>query len=469
MAEGFILGNRTGESTSSYITKISVTTPPDKISYTDGDTLDTTGLIVSAVYSNGKVIPVKAADVTTEPANGEAIDYTIKEITVRYTDPDSGNTFSTTQEIKVERVLQSIKISRLPNATITYPSSEVDATGMKVTATYLSGDPQVISWGEDGLSVDPIRSQADLGTQTITVTYTEGGKSATDSYELTITTRPQAELEANSWDTISTVSKTNKASNYWSVGDTKKIKLSGTVGKLTLDTEVNLFILGFNHNSLTEGEGISFGCFKTASTTPIDIALVDSNYGQTIMTNDITFNMNHIADITGSNVGGWKGCNLRYDILGSTDKSDGSDASETAATVPVSNTLMSALPADLRAVMRPITKYTDNVAGSKLDNANNVTATVDYLPLLSEFEVFGMRTNANSVEANWQEQFTYYADGNSNDKFKFNNTGARAYWWLRSPSAFNSSSFCIAYPGNKSTSGSTYSSRSYGISVEIRV
>ena len=59
---------------------------------------------------------------------------------------------------------------------------------------------------------------------------------------------------------------------------------------------------------------------------------------------------------------------------------------------------MAALPADLRAVMKPITKYTDNIGGGTND-AGNVTASVDYLPLLAEKEIFGSRTYREQFRA----------------------------------------------------------------------
>lgn len=69
---------------------------------------------------------------------------------------------------------------------------------------------------------------------------------------------------------------------------------------------------------------------------------------------------------------------------------------------------MAALPSDLRAVMQPMTIYTDNTGGGS-DNASYVTKTTDYLPLLAEYEIFGTRTYANSAEKNYQAQYAYYA------------------------------------------------------------
>ena len=183
------------------------------------------------------------------------------------------------------------------------------------------------------------------------------------------------------------------------------------------------YIIGFNHNSAKEGTGIQFGTWKDAGEDGNDICLAYQYYTRATDGSKY-FSMNHLGS---KNYGGWKGCDLRYDILGSTDTSPsgygttlttdrvGYDASATTATNPVADTLMSCLPADLRAVMKPITKYTDNVGNSSNVEAN-VTASVDYLPLLSEFEIFGARSYANQYEQSSQAQYQYYVAGNSKIK-----------------------------------------------------
>ena len=158
------------------------------------------------------------------------------------------------------------------------------------------------------------------------------------------------------------------------------------------------------------------------------------------------FNMNHSSN---TNAGGWKGCDLRYDVLGSTNTNDG-DATATTATNPVANTLMAALPSDLRAVMQPMTIYTDNTGGGS-DNPSYVTKTTDYLPLLAEYEIFGTRSYANSAEKNYQAQYAYYSAGNSKVKYRHSATGSTAWWWERSPYYDNSNGFCYVYTNGSAT------------------
>ena len=156
---------------------------------------------------------------------------------------------------------------------------------------------------------------------------------------------------------------------------------------------------------------------------------------------------------------------MRNDILGSTNVTNGS-ATSTCATSPKANTLMSVLPADLRAVMKPMNIWTDNT-GSGSNSASNVTQTVDYLPLLGEFEIFGSTTYSNSAEQNYQQQYQYYKNGNSKVKYRHDSTGSTVRWWERSPYASDSSAFCgVNAIGNASTSGA---SSSRGVAPAFRV
>ncbi len=267
-------------------------------------------------------------------------------------------------------------------------------------------------------------------------------------------------LNDNDWATISEVSSAGQAANYWNVGDCKAVLINGTVGTLSVNATYYVYILGFAHNGATGT--IDFGTFKTAASGGTDICLIDGSYNSYKTDGTKLFNMNHSSN---TNSGGWKGCGLRYDVLGST-KTKGSDAATNTATSPVSGTLMAALPSDLRAVMKPMTIYTDNTGGGT-DTASNVTTSIDYLPLLAEFEIFGARTYANSAEKNYQKQYTYFSSGNSKVKYRHSATGSTAYWWERSPLCNDGSSFCFVFAGGSANgSGAGYSN---GLAPAFRV
>lgn len=280
-------------------------------------------------------------------------------------------------------------------------------------------------------------------------TATKDGKTLSETLSITEEINYSLELPMNlftlnvvSWEKIREISDAGTGRNYWSVGDCKAVPLSGTMGTLALDTTLYVYILGFDHNAEKEGYGIHFGGFKTDSgSTSIDVCLNDINYNTNKTDGTKNFNMNHWGNY---NYGGWARCDARYDILGSTDIAPegygaratsgqvGYSPTTTCTTNPVANTLMSCLPTELRVVMKPITKWTDNVGGTKNTEAN-VSNTVDYLPLLAEFEIFGTHSCANNFEQNHQAQYEYFAAGNSKVKYQHSITTSTSMWWERSP------------------------------------
>ena len=280
-----------------------------------------------------------------------------------------------------------------------------------------------------------------------------------------------ASLDDYSWEEIAGISADGLGDTFFDVGDCKAVAMSGTVGTLALDGTYYVYILGFDHDGATNT--IDFGGFKTEDGT--DLCLTDDVYNNGYTDGTLYFNMNHWGYY---NYGGWKGCDLRYDVLGSTDVEPsgygatvttdrvGYDASENCATTPVANTLMAALPEELRAYMKPMTIYTDNV-GAATNTAECVTASVDYLPLLSEFEVWGMWGCANQYEQNYQTRYEYYANGNSRIKYRHNAQDTAAHWWERSPCYTDSLCFCIVSSGGFMNAASA--DRSRGLAPAFRI
>lgn len=312
------------------------------------------------------------------------------------------------------------------------------------------------------------------GTAAITISVAEGTNYSSPGDETVAVTAQfgpslpaKKALNDMTWAEISQVSEAGLGSEYWNVGDRKGVLVNGTVGTLAVNQTWHVYILGFNHNGAKEGSGIQFGTFKTKFVGGRDVCLVDGNYSTTKSDGTKLFNMNHWG---GYNYGGWRACDLRYDILGSTNKAPsnygkaqatydvGYDAPTDTATSPVAKTLMAALPADLRAVMKPITKYTDN-KGNSSDVAANVTSSLDYLPLLAEQEIFGgNRTGSNQYEKNYQVQYAYYSAGNSKVKRRHSSTDSTAIWRERSPSYGGNGAFCcVKADGSAGSYPSTYS------------
>lgn len=323
------------------------------------------------------------------------------------------------------------------------------------TISVVSNNTGIATVSRSGNTVTVNNVNQTTGNTTITVSCTAGTNyTAPSSQSVTVEAKfVSSVLNENDWSVIKSVADASQGANYWAVGDRKAVTVNGTVGTQAINGTYYVYILGFNHNSSREGTGITFGTFKTALSGGTDICLVDSHYNDYSTGGQKWFNMNHSSN---TNSGGWKGCDLRYDVLGSTN-SNNNDAGTTTATSPVSGTLMAALPSDLRAVMKPMTIYTDNTGGGS-NTASYVTASVDYLPLLAEFEIFGTRSYANSAEQNYQQQYQYYKNGNSKVKYRHSSTSSTAFWWERSPSYYGGSYFCfVDTNGNADYGGARYS------------
>ena len=239
-------------------------------------------------------------------------------------------------------------------------------------------------------------------------------------------------LNDMSWEDIRMISDAGLASKYFAVGDRKAVALSGTAGSLGLNDTYYCYIIGIDHNSDIEGTNrIHFQFGYTAASGGIQIAFIDGEYGSNY-TAGSHFNMKNVN----SNSGGWAKSRMRTTII---------------------PTFKACLPSDLQAVLKTVTKYSDNTGGSS-NTASHVTATTDDIFLLAEWEVFGARKYANRAEQNYQAQYAYYSAGNSKARYRHSSTGSTARWWLRSVHAGESGSFCIvATSGSVSSYNAIYS------------
>lgn len=308
-------------------------------------------------------------------------------------------------------------------------------SGAVVTAQ--KGSVAVSAVSENGQAVLELD---EAGTYTVSAskdgTTTPDVKTATVPQELTLSF-VAAELNTNSWEMIKAVSDAGQGANYWSVGDTKDVTLSGNWQDLIMsNVTVKAFIIGFDHNSAVEGEHrIHFLMGKIGTKM---VAFCDNLYDH--QTSGAYFTMN----TTNTNSGGWEASRMRKTVLGNSNTPD----------VPLEGSLIAVLPEELRAVMKPVTKWTQN-------SAIAATATTDYAFLMAEFEIFGKRTYAYTTEQDKQAQYDYFKAGNPKVFYKHSATTTAVDAWLRSPNASYSTTFCNVY-----TSGAanySYASCSRGV------
>ena len=293
--------------------------------------------------------------------------------------------------------VQVIAVTRAGDGAISAASSNIG-----VAIAQVSGNNVVVT----GKSV---------GSATITIKVAEGTNHLAPSNKTVSISVVKPTVANSTWDNIKSISEAGNAASYFAVGDVKSIRLNGAVQGFTFsNVAVDAFILGFNHNSGREGSNRIHWLIGKISGK--DVALCDSQYNSN--GSSAGFRMNQ----SNTNSGGWNGSYMRKTVLGNSGTPSN----------PPANSLLAALPSDLRAVMKGTTKYTDNTGGGS-DNASYVTSTTDYLFLLAEFEVWGTRYGANSAEQNYQKQYDYFKAGNSRVAYNHSNTASAVWWWLRSP------------------------------------
>lgn len=311
--------------------------------------------------------------------------------------------------LNISSLTESVAVTRAGDGVISATSSNTATARVEVSGT--------------SVKITGLKA----GTAKITVKVAAGtNHTAPSDKTINVTVSlPDTSLANNTPDIIAAAAKSGQAANYWSVGDKVGIAVNGSFGGLSYNNTVYAFILGFNHNSSVEGgNSIHFQFGKTAA--GVDIAFVNS-YGST----STGFCMN----TSNTNSGGWNNSYMRKTICPA---------------------FLAALPKAWQNIIAACTKYSDNTGGGS-NNASYVTATSDKIWLLSEMEVQGTRSYANSAEANYQKQYDYYRNGNSKVKYQHTATTSACYWWLRSVRASYTLSFCLVSAG-----GSAYSNDAYG-------
>lgn len=376
------------------------------------------------------VVSVTTGSLVTASKSGRSVSGTAVNGQCVLTLPEAGTwTVSATLDGQTSST-QTVNVVESYAVTLTYFSATITVTapsGSTVTCSKGATSYQKTSTGTAVFTV------TEAGTWTVTAT--QGGQTATGTVNVTASTNYSITLSFvddvlnnNDWDTISEVSSAGEAANYWSVGDRKQVTLNGTVGSCTFSNySTYAFIIGFNHNSSREGSNkIHFQLAKTALSGGTDICFTDSSYNSS--GSSAAFRMN----TSSTNSGGWEDSYMRNSICGTSKTS-------------TSGRFMGAIPSALRNALKSVTKYTNNT-GNASTSSSAVTATTDYIFLLSEYEVFGSCSIANSNEASRQQQYAYYSAGNSKVKYRHTSTSSTALWWLRSAYRNNSRNFVRVYP-----------------------
>ncbi len=141
------------------LSSISVKTNPAKTNYYVGDTLNTSGLTLTATYNNGTTQTVSSGFTCTPTALNTA---GTQKITVTY----GGKTANFNVTVN-DVALSGIAVKTNPAKTTYYVGDTLNTSGLTLTATYNNGTTQTVS---SGFTCTPTALNT-AGTQKITVTF----------------------------------------------------------------------------------------------------------------------------------------------------------------------------------------------------------------------------------------------------------------------------------------------------------
>ncbi len=292
--------------------------------------------------------------------------------------------------LNTSTLTKTVAVTRAGNGAITARSSNTKVATVSVSGTTLT--------------ITHVNQTS--GTANITVSVAEGTNHTAPADKICKVTASflpvKAALNSMSWADINTVCQAGKASEYWSVGDTKNITLS-------TGEDITVRIEDFNHDTLTSG-----------GKAPVTFGMVDC------------LNETRAMNTSNTNNGGWGSSKMREFM----------------------STLLSQLPRDLQNVIKSVTKTTS--AGN---TSTSLTTTNDKLWLFSYTEV-NFPDNASYSPGGEGSAYPLFISNSSRVK-KVN--GSAYSWWLRSPFVSNTAGFDSVY--SNGYYNYYYASYSYGVAA----
>lgn len=256
------------------LVSIAITTPPAKTTYVSGETFSPAGMIVTATYSNGATL--KATGYSFSPDT--ALTDGTTSVTIEYT--EGGVTKTAEQAITVVHRLTKIEITAQPTKKVYEYGDSFQSAGMVVKATYSDGATANVT----GYSCSPTVLST-VGTQTITVSYTERNVTKTATTSVTVNRK-----------TISTVPSQSGSLTYnggsqsptWNNYNTAQLTIGGTTTGTNAGSYTATFTPKSNYrwaDGTTTAKSVSWSIGKAAgslSISPASMTLDTTTKSKTI-------------------------------------------------------------------------------------------------------------------------------------------------------------------------------------------
>ena len=256
------------------LVSIAITTPPAKTTYVSGETFSPAGMIVTATYSNGATL--KATGYSFSPDT--ALTDGTTSVTIEYT--EGGVTKTAEQAITVVHRLTKIEITAQPTKKVYEYGDSFQSAGMVVKATYSDGATANVT----GYSCSPTVLST-VGTQTITVSYTENGVTKTATTSVTVNRKTISAVPSQSGTLTYTGSSQSPS---WSNYSTTQLTIGGTTSGTNAGSYTATFTPKSNYrwaDGTTTAKSVSWSIGKAAgslSISPTSMTLDTTTKSKTI-------------------------------------------------------------------------------------------------------------------------------------------------------------------------------------------
>ena len=165
---------------------------PTKMRYKIGEKLDIKGGLFSVKYNNNTIKQITPTYDTSYTFTEEDAIQGFKKMKLTY--KEGGDTVSTMLKVKLTFV-KNLKITKPKKTSYTYGEA-LDTTGMVVTAVYSDGETEALKAGTYEISPSGKFAKEDFpGTKTITIAYTESGRTVTKTFDVDLVAATGIEIK----------------------------------------------------------------------------------------------------------------------------------------------------------------------------------------------------------------------------------------------------------------------------------
>lgn len=261
---------------------IEVTTPPNRTSYVAGQEFETTGMVITANYAIDNIV-VSSTAVIGYTVTPSPLTDGVTKVTITYS--EGGVTCTTEQAVTVIHALTSIT-STNPTKTVYEYGETFESAGMSVTATYSDSKTTTVSGWKTSPSV-----LNTVGTQIITVSYTENGITKTTTISVTVE-RKTVPVPSQ---TGTLTYNANSQSPNWSNYNTSYMTIGGTTSGINAGEYTATFTPKSNYrwpDKTTTAKSVNWSIQKatgilslSTSTVSIDASNYSTGVKVTVTTN----------------------------------------------------------------------------------------------------------------------------------------------------------------------------------------